>query len=213
MKVLRKLMRLLVVPSCLLWVSACAFEVNVTSQRTALENQVMGSYAQLEDDLVLNSSVRGKPTKGIKEKALLAKQNQAFNKDDIDELKSKGILGESKQGLLQILTKNQGLASEVKAEDMKLAKILVDEENRDRRVIWSQTISTNESLTDDNLKEVQTTYAKMMRDKSDPGHWYEADSGKWQQAVAGEVDTKKVKTPSENAEPNAEPNDDSPQEN
>lgn len=36
------------------YLSGCAFNFDVTSQRTALENQVMGSYKELEDELVMS---------------------------------------------------------------------------------------------------------------------------------------------------------------
>src|SRR5687768_18459876 len=82
---------------------ACTFSFELTSQRTALENQVMGSYRELEDDLVLISSVRGETTGGKtvstrQKKALDARQNQEFNRDDVDELKLKGLLGETNDG-------------------------------------------------------------------------------------------------------------------
>ncbi len=91
-------------------VGGCTFKVALTSQRTALENQIMGTYSELEDGLVLNSSVRGPSTKTLKQRHDLAMKNQAFNQDDLDELKTKSLIGEAKNGMIEILKSGSGLA-------------------------------------------------------------------------------------------------------
>ena len=160
--------------------SACAFNFALTSQRTALENQVMGTYAELEDDLVLVASVRGngqteRPLT-LKEKASIATQNRKFNQDDVDELKEKGLLGEDKAGSLVI---RAGEGDESDAATMKLANILVDEENRDRSVQWNYTIASNDNLTSADLQNVREAFAKLQRDKARPGEWIQLEDGKW----------------------------------
>src|SRR5690606_18823022 len=82
--------------------TGCAFSFDVTSQRTALENQVMGTYKELDDELVLSGAVRGngaavKPVSP----AVQARQNQMFNADEIAELKAAGLLGEGADGYLK----------------------------------------------------------------------------------------------------------------
>lgn len=168
---------------------ACTFNFEVTSQRTALENQVMGSYRELEDDLVLVSSVRGPsnaedklaPSKKL---ALDARQNQEFNRDDVDELKDKGVLGEASDGRLQMLPADVAKTGKVDAAVRQLAERLVAEENRDRAAIWQRIVAGNANLSDKDLPEVQRTYAKMQRESAAPGHWYQNDNGQWLQKPA-----------------------------
>ena len=173
--------------------SSCSLKFDLTSQRTALENQVLGSYNELDDDLVMVASVRSLDSSGKKKdadisdlqtKALRARQNQDFNRDDIDELKAIGILGETSDGLLALLPEQVGGGKNVDVEQTKLAHVLIGEENRDRDIIWQRIIQSNENLSEKDLPEVKKTYAKMMREKATVGHWYQSDKGQWEQKTA-----------------------------
>ena len=91
-------------------------DVNVTivDQKTALENQILGSYEELSSEVLLLASVRSvdeegklKPTTEIpkgKLKALRAMQRQEFNRDDIQEFKQTLCAGEGNDGTLNFLT-------------------------------------------------------------------------------------------------------------
>jgi uncharacterized protein YdbL (DUF1318 family) len=164
--------------------TACTFNFELTSQRTALENQVMGAYKELDDDLVLVSSMRGPddpaPVVAPEEKkALDARQNQEFNRDDVDELKDKGVLGETAAGTVTVLPRGIGAADKVDAQLLKLAQALVTEENRDRDEIWKRIIASNANLGDKDMPAVRKTYAKMQRDTAAAGHWLQDDDGRW----------------------------------
>lgn len=169
--------------------TGCTFNFDVTSQRTALENQVMGSYKELDDDLILVSSVRGsrKPAATAqlspeKRRALDARENQEFNRDDIDELKDRQILGEAASGELALVPDHPGRTGDaVAAKVMQLAKALVDEENRDRAVIWRRIIDANANLSANDLPDVRRTYAKLQRDQARPGQWLQDEAGVWRQ--------------------------------
>jgi uncharacterized protein YdbL (DUF1318 family) len=159
--------------------SGCTFNFELTTQKTALENQVMGSYRELEDDLILVSSVRaGKQAKvdlsPSKRRALDARENQEFNRDDLDELKDKEIIGETASGTLAMLPKATG-----ETKDVRLAQLLVGEENRDREEIWKRIIESNENLSAKDLPEVKKTYAKLQRDTARPGQWVQDEGGNW----------------------------------
>lgn len=160
----------------LLLLTGCTFNFEVTSQRTALENQVLGAYKELEDDVILASSVRApgddKPVlSASKRRAVDARQNQDFNRDDIDEMKDAEILGEAADGSLAVLPK---------APSGKLAAQLVAEENRDRAEIWNRIIAANENLSLKDLSQVRKTYAKLQREATAAGQWYQDESGAWQ---------------------------------
>lgn len=181
----------------LLWYFAtgCAFNFALTSQRTALENQVMGTYAELEDDLVLVASVRSDGTAKpmtLREKASYATQNRKFNEDDVDELKAKGVLGEEKSGRLIIRNIEGGDAAADEAV-AKLAGILTEEENRDRKIQWDYTIASNENLTASDLGNVREAFAKLQRDRAKPGEWIQLEDDRWIQ----KTESKQVQTSDE----------------
>ncbi len=167
-------------------VSACTFNFEVTTPRTALENQVMGSYKELDDDLILVSSVRAgaKQAKNEmvpgKRRALDARENQEFNRDDIDELKDKGVIGETAVGTVALLPKSG------EAKDAHLAQVLVGEENHDREDIWKRIIESNENLSAKDLPEVRRTYAKLQRDTARVGQWVQDESGNWSKKPGAE---------------------------
>ena len=170
--------------------AGCTFNFDVTSQRTALENQVMGTYKELDDDLILASSVRGLKTKAdapaakvsaSKKSALDARQNQLFNQDDIDELKQQQILGEANGGTVVLLPRHLVKGEAPASKDYALAAQIAAEENRDRQAIWQRIIDSNEHLTARDLPNVKMTYAKMLRDNAAGGVWYQDDSGSWVQ--------------------------------
>jgi hypothetical protein len=92
---------------------ACAeklVDVNVTiaDQKTALENQKLGSYEELSNDVLLLTSVRSideegklKPATEIpkgKLNGLRAMQRQEFNRDDIQDFKKPQVSGKAITG-------------------------------------------------------------------------------------------------------------------
>lgn len=168
----------------------CAFNFELKSQRTSLENQILGSYKAIDDDVVLASSVRaldkdGKTKKDEKsefaQKAIRAKQNQEFNRDDLDEMKIDQIVGEGADGFIAILPDSIGRLKAAKPSQQNLAIVLVEEENRDREIIWQRMIDQSENLNAKDLAEVRKTYAKLQREASPAGSWIQDESKKWQQ--------------------------------
>jgi len=171
-------------PVCLLilvFLSGCSFKFEVTSQRTALENQILGEYQELEDDLALVSSVRGGGSRTKFSLAERSKQNQRFNLDDIEELKNIELLGETVKGRLVLLKKSVGRRDDASKFQIKIARILVQEENRDRVNIWNYIISSNENISASNLIELKKTFALQKRKDGKVGHWFQDQAGKWQQ--------------------------------
>lgn len=170
--------------------SSCAFNFELKSQRTSLENQILGSYKEIDEDVILASSVRSLDKDGkakvversdLAEKAIRAKQNQEFNRDDIDELKVDQIVGESFDGAIIVLPDTFGRMKAAKPVQQKLAEVLLEEENRDRAIIWQRMIDQNENLQAKDLAEVRKTYAKVQREASPEGSWIQDDSQTWKQ--------------------------------
>lgn len=159
--------------------SGCAFNFDVTSQRTALENQVMGSYKELEDELILSAAMRGDTgTAPANKKALRARQNQMFNADEIRELKDAGLLGEGSDGYLKKISMRKP-GSEVPNFLLASLEKLNKQENADREVIWRHMIEDNKNLTAKNLPDIGKSYSRIMQEKTIEGHWFQNESGKW----------------------------------
>ncbi len=163
-----------------IWIAACSFKFELTSQKTALENQIMGNYKELEDDLLVTNferSTTDSPTKSIEKSVasvslLRAQKNREFNSDDIKELKDNAIIGEMSDGQLSILPKAIGGVSSASPEQLKLAEALIDEENRDRSVIWKMTIPDTEKASDKDDSPTRAVFARELFEKSPSGHWF-----------------------------------------
>lgn len=158
--------------------------VTVVDERTVLENQILGSYQELNHDVLLLASVRYIDPKGKlvqsspvapgKKKAVRAVQRSSFNKDDIDSLKRQGIVGENNQGGLTLLAPEH-----VKADQKAFVANVIQEENTDRDVIMRRVIETTEKLRDEDFPRVQQTFAALNRDKALVGDLIQMESGKW----------------------------------
>ncbi len=160
--------------------------VTVVDERTALENQVLGSYQELNQEVLLVASVRYIDPKGKlvpspevppkKKEAIRALQRSAFNKDDIDRLKTLGILGENKDGGITLRA-----VEKIESGQTSFVENLVQEENTDREVLMRRIIQTNENLSEKDMAAVRQTFAALNRDKARPGEVIQLENGKWVQ--------------------------------
>ena len=158
--------------------------VTVVDERTALENQVLGTYQELNQEVLLVASVRYIDPKGKlrkspeipsgKKQVIRALQRSSFNKDDIDRFKQQGVLGENNEGGLTLLALEQ-----VAPEQVPFVNNLVAEENSDRAVVMARVIETNEKLSDKDLPRVRKMFAALNRDKAPVGYMIQFDDGTW----------------------------------
>jgi uncharacterized protein YdbL (DUF1318 family) len=162
--------------------SVKAPEVNVTGEKTALENQVIGTYQEIEQDAWTLASVRsatpGQQSKmpAEKKKVFEAVQGRKFNKDDIDEFKKAELVGENNLGLLEIRSYQKLEADpELKARVTKI----VETENGYRTIIMDRIMVLNESAAKAGDENVSKIFAKINQDNSEPGTWIQTDDGKW----------------------------------
>ena len=149
----------------------------VVDRKTQLENQILGTFQRLEDDLILASSVRGDRPEPrlspLQREAVEAMMNREFFRDEIEELKSKQIVGEATTGLLAIL------ALPGEPELAKRAKQLVEEENRNRLVILKRVISLNRDLSENDLPQVQHLFYRLNAQTARPGDKVQKENGAW----------------------------------
>lgn len=169
-------------------------KVNVASERTSLENQILGSYNALSDETLLVASVRGvdplgriqtPPRKsGEQQDAIAAMQVLSFHADDVDAFKRLGWVGEDNRGLLQAFP----LARDKSPDDLKdfAARYgqkefdsVVAEVNAAREVVMRRAVETNVRLTTADLPKVRAVFAKLASDTSRPGDRLQNPDGSW----------------------------------
>ncbi|MEO6423038.1 MAG: DUF1318 domain-containing protein [Candidatus Nitrotoga sp.] len=163
--------------------------VTVIDERTALENQVLGTYQELNQQVMLLASVRYIDPKGKlkqtqelppgKKNVVRALQRVSFNKDDLNRYKSMGIFGENNKGGITLLEPEK-----VELSGRAFVDNLIKEENEDRLIIMSRIIETNETLSSTDAPRVQKMFASLNRDKALKGERIQLDSGKWIQKEA-----------------------------
>ena len=175
----------------ILLASACTgklVDVNVTvvDQKTALENQILGSYEELGNEMLLLASVRSVDEEGKlktvaeippgKMKALRAMQRQEFNRDDMQTFKETGCAGENNQGLLVYFDCKRGKKD---AKFKAFTQALIAEENEDRLTILNRTIATNENFSESDLPKVQKIFASLNRDNAKKGEKIQLEDNSW----------------------------------
>ncbi|MCP4112842.1 MAG: YdbL family protein [Desulfobacteraceae bacterium] len=169
-------------------------KVEVLSERTALENQVLGTYNSLDNEMLLVASVRGVDSDGRIRKpqqhsqeykdTMTSMQILAFHADDIQAFKQLGWTGENKQGLLTTFPmKKKGVsegleefAARYKQEEFNA---VISQVNQAREAIMRRVIDMNENLAENNLQEVRSIFWKLNIENALPGEKIQAQDNKW----------------------------------
>ncbi|MDZ7269772.1 MAG: YdbL family protein [candidate division KSB1 bacterium] len=165
--------------------AACSIhtpEMKFTGEKTALENQILGTYNQVKEDVWMVASVRAvSPDSQIviseeKRLVLTAIQNREFNKDDVEEFKREGLVGENARGYLEIRDPQRAAADPERA---RLLEKIVAEENRDRQIIMQRIIDINPAIAASDQAEVEKAFASLNRESAKPGEWIQLPNGEW----------------------------------
>ena len=162
--------------------SVQAPELRVTGEKTALEREVIGTYERMSEDTWMIASSRsangGKKAEISEEKkrVLEALQQQKFNKDDIEEFKRKGYVGENNLGFLEIRNPDE---LQKDSNTYKLVNEIVTEENNDREVIINRVIELNQNLKNAVQENVMAIFAQMYQENSPVGTWVQQKIGDW----------------------------------
>jgi hypothetical protein len=162
--------------------SVKAPEVQITGEKTALENQVLGTYQQIENDAFVIASTRSMESANSatlssqKQQVLESVQNRKFNKDDIDELKRARVVGENNKGFLTLFP-NERYNQD--SDYKRMVDELIAEENRDREVIYERVIAINELASDTDEKKLDDIFAKLQFDNSETGTRIQQPDGTW----------------------------------
>ena len=161
-------------------------DINIVGTRSALENQILGTYKELNEEMLLLASVRAIDSQGRlvpqpplsddKRQALAALQSRAFNKDDIERFKAAGWAGENREGLLTHFPDPSLTADPRQAA---FVQEIIAEENRDRLTLMHRIMATHEQFTERDLPKVQQIFAALNRDNAKPGERIEREDGTW----------------------------------
>jgi Protein of unknown function (DUF1318) len=170
-------------------------DVNVVSERTSLENQVLGTYNRLSEEVLLVASVRGvSPTGKIEARperspeqqdATRALETISFHADDLESFKRLGWVGENREGLItpfpREIPKNlpPDLKSFATLYNEEEFRQVIEEVNQSREVLMQRVVQTNENFTAKDLPVVHRVFAKINRQNSAPGTKVQADDGTW----------------------------------
>lgn len=168
--------------------------VNVVSERTALENQVLGSYNALSRDVLLVASVRGvdpmgriqtppRKSRGQRE-AMEAVQVISFHADDVDAFKRLGWIGENNEGLLTTFPRSKENVQEdlkefVERYGEEEFMSVVKEVNAAREVVMGRVVETNENFTDADRPKIRRVFGKLNRESALPGEKIQTETGSW----------------------------------
>lgn len=171
-------------------------DVNVVSERTSLENQVLGTYNSLSEDMLLVASVRGVSPTGIIEAAPRHTQEQhdttrametiAFHADDVEIFKRFGWVGENMDGLLTAFSRDipKGSSEELKSFAANYSESefqqVIKEVNQSRDVMMLRVVQTNENFTAKDLPAIRKVFARINRQNSAAGSKVQDSEGRWQ---------------------------------
>ena len=151
-----------------------------------MENQILGSYEELGNDVLLLASVRSideevklKPATEIpkgKLNALRVMQRQEFNQDDIQDFKNPQVAGEGNDGLLKFFETER---TKTDAGFKEFSSVIIAEENEDRIVILKRIVATNENFTNRDLPKVQKISTSLNHDNAKPDEKIQQEDGNW----------------------------------
>ncbi len=151
-------------------------------QKTSLEKQLMGEEEPLTEEQILVSSVRARgdgvqagSADDLQSRALSARRRQLFNRDDVDELKAAGCLGEGLEAKLS----RRPCDAAAEPERAHLAERITKEENDDRQAIIDWAIGVDPVLTPADRPQIEAIYHRLVVERARSGDWVQAADGRW----------------------------------
>ena len=168
--------------------------VEMVSERTALENQVLGTYNELDARMLLAASVRGVDEDGTVsdppehsrqyEDAVSAMQTLDFHADDLAAFKRLGWVGENNKGFIEAFEMDrtdvpEDLSDFVNRFTRAEFDYVVNRVNAARRVLMHRVIYLNENLKEPDLEKVQRVFAGIRAENAEAGTKIQTETGEW----------------------------------
>ena len=163
-------------------------EINITSEKTALENQMFGEKARISSDpstsiavwaaledyswaVIEEPDLAEYRDEFRKRKLTLAQVRRKTMSGYIYDLKKEGLLGESYDGRLVVMPDSVG-------DDDRLTKI-AQAENNDRGIILTYYFESHDISDDQQKSAARIEFAQVMARTSPDGTWIEDSEGRW----------------------------------
>lgn len=162
--------------------SAC-ISVRTTSvdRKTALEQQFIGEVEDLSDDLATDASARAE-SNGMGERgddpyarALQARRLQKFYRDDLDDARKRGCVGEASDGKVAVLECQQASSQPIGPQALRLVKT----ENAAREALVEYAIGRDPNLRDSDRPMVWQALRRMMLSTAPKGTPVQNGAGGW----------------------------------
>ncbi len=169
-------------------------KVEVMSERTALENQVLGTYNALDKEMLLVASVRGVDSRGRiqtppkhsqeHQDAVTAMQVLSFHADDLQAFKQLGWAGENYQGLVEMFPMEKAHIPESLKDFSERFKpeefnYVVSQINASREIVMHRVVDMNENLSEENMPEIRRIFGKLNTENALPGEKIQKSAGTW----------------------------------
>ena len=169
--------------------------VEMLSERTALENQVLGSYNSLDSQMLLAASVRGVDSTGTITRppehsrefkdTINAMQVMDFHADDLDMFKRLGWAGENNQGFVEPFSMDDSnIPDDLKESATRYSDkefdFVISTINKSREYVMYRVIYMNENLSESDLPEIKRIFAKINAENAASGDKIQSLDGKWQ---------------------------------
>lgn len=167
--------------------------ITFTSERTSLENQILGTYREIREDVWIISSAQ--TVEGLKVSSLSntnahaqasrasvdfrvirALETVQYNEERIRGFLAKNLAGENNQGFLSYREES---SVENNPEEKKKLLETLGEVNDARLVLMLEVINRNKKLTVDDLDKVKKTFAEMNQKSALQGEWIQLESDEW----------------------------------
>ena len=169
-------------------------KIDVVSERTSLENQVLGTYNSLDRDMLLVASVRGVDPKGKlykppvqsqeRKDAIEAMQTLAFHEDDLQSFKRLGWVGENNEGLITAFSMDKDdVPDDLKAFADRYSQdefqSVINQINQARAVVMQRVVQLNENFTESDLPKIKKIFASLNRENALTGEKVQKEDGAW----------------------------------
>jgi hypothetical protein len=164
-------------------------DVVITSEKTALENQLLGSSEIITDDPLSITAIWSRDFQhdlydstisvaidtvnaANVRRLVLAQVRRQTIQDHINQLKRSGVLGERANGFIAVM-------ADTLSEYDEIGRI-VAAENTDRKIIWEfYTAAGSDDDFEKALLSVREEFAGIMQKVSPTGTWIEDSKGNW----------------------------------
>jgi len=169
-------------PSCITVVPPT---ISLTGEKTVIERQIVGEYRELEEDAWSISSVKTTTGRSLSQgqisgdpEIVKAVKLRDYNSEKLSAYKREGAIGEASNGYVAYREMRKYETS----PDLKKALILVvDEENRARKIIFSRSLFNIDGTEPDKgkLDNFGRLFAEEQRAVAEKGDWIQDNSGRW----------------------------------